>query len=123
MWHKYFFSIVVSLFALIYSALSFADGIQVTFLSGPGYANNQGTPTMFNMVPNSTQQLKFIVNSSSNKIIKCSITTSSMDTVTNLGGCTNTNGAGTPYPLVFSITSGSTPGPVTHTLTIQTKSG
>lgn len=94
----------------------------VSFVSGPTVS---GQPQLFNMVPNSAQQLKFNITSNTQDtvIIKCSITSSSLDSVSPLGGCTNPNGAGTPYPLVFSITSGNTPGNVTHTLTIQTQSG
>lgn len=97
----------------------------VSYLSNTGYTNNQGTPLLFNMVPGSTQQLKFNIASSdqNTKIISCNITSSAYDSVGALGGCTNQNGAGTPYPLVFTITAGNTPGTVTHTLTIQTLSG
>jgi len=121
---RYFLVIVLN---VLLSTLSWADTspIAVSYLSNSGYQGSQGTPVLFNMVPNSTQQLKFIVTSTTGdtRIIGCSITSSSLDTVGSMGGCTNPNGAGTPYPLVFTITAGNTPGNVTHTLTIQTISG
>src|SRR3990167_2923222 len=103
----------------------FAAPISVNYVSGYGYTNSQGTPTLFSMVPNSTQQLKFNITSTTTdtRIISCSISTSPLDTVSNLGGCTNVNGAGTPYPLVFTITAGGTAGSVSHTLTIKTVGG
>lgn len=93
----------------------------VTFLSGP---SSGGNPTLFNMVPNSVQQLKFNItsNTGGTAYVLCSVSSSSMDSTTVLGGCTNPNSAATPAPVIITFTSGSTPGPVTHTLTVQDKS-
>ena len=126
MFRRIFLIIHLIILNLMVTTLAWAGvPIAVSYVSGYGYQNSQGSPTLFNMVPNSEQQLKFNITSttSDTKIISCSITSSPLDTVGSLGGCTNVNGAGTPYPLVFTITSGSTAGNVTHTLTIKTVSG
>lgn len=99
----------------------------VTYESGA--TNGSGQPTLLNMVPNSTQQLRFEITSNvkASPIIKCSVveksTTKGSYSVSTLGGCENQNGAGLPYPLVFTITSGTTPGIVNLELIIQDLSG
>lgn len=125
MFLRYFLASCAVIVLMTLTTLSWAAPFVVSYLSGYGYQNSQGTPILFNMVPNSTQQLKFNITSTTSaaKIISCSISSSPLDTVGSLGGCTNSHGAGTPYPLVFTITAGNTPGNVTHTLTIQTVSG
>src|SRR3990167_8928646 len=119
------------LISLLCSMTCLALPFSTTYVSGA--SDSSSNPILFNMVPNSTQQLKFNITSTTGSvvIIKCSMTSSSLDSFGSLGGCANVNGAGAgtgtssspAYPLVITITSGSTPGTVSHTLTIQDFSG
>lgn len=117
---------IVSLLMFSMTSAEAALPFAVNYISGP---SQNGNPVILDMVPNSTQQVRFDITTTipASPIIKCSVTTAPSSkgsiTVGTLGGCANPNGAGLPYPLIFTMTSGSTPGPVNLTLTIQDYSG